>query len=57
MAGPAGVIWLIDYDDRTTDDDEPGYKLGSHRFVEDEYVSIRDDDMMRTFKVAGIRLT
>jgi len=22
-------VWLIDYDDRTTDDDEPGYRLGS----------------------------
>lgn len=47
--------WLIDYDDSVTDDDEPGYRSGSHRFVEGDYLSICDDDTMRTFKVAHIR--
>ena len=55
--GFGGGTWLIDYDDRTTDDDEAGYRLGTHRFVEGEYVSIQDDDTMRTFKVAHIRRT
>ncbi|MGT2478079.1 hypothetical protein ACU4GR_02465 [Methylobacterium oryzae CBMB20] len=27
--GEGGATWLIDYDDRTTDDDEPGYRLGA----------------------------
>ena len=55
--GEGGATWLIDYDDRTTDDDEPGYRLGTHGFVEGEYVSIRDadDGNFRTFQVACIR--
>ncbi len=40
--GEGGATWLIDYDDRTTKDDEPGYRLGTHAFVVGEYVSIRD---------------
>lgn len=57
QGGFGGGTWLIDYDDRTTDDDALGYRLGSHRFVEGEYVSIREDDTIRTFRVAGIRLS
>ena len=57
QGGFGGGTWVIDYDDRTADDDEPGYRLGTHRFVEGEYVSILDDDTMRTFKVAHIRRT
>ncbi|GJD99243.1 hypothetical protein GMJLKIPL_1159 [Methylobacterium isbiliense] len=51
--GAGGATWLIDYDDRTTEDDEPGYRLGTHAFVEGEYVSIRDagDEAFHTFKV------
>ena len=55
QGGFGGGTWLIDYDDRTTDDDEPGYRLGGHKFVEGEYVSIRDDDTMRTFRVSHVR--
>ncbi|WP_409566037.1 hypothetical protein [Methylobacterium sp. J-059] len=54
QGGFGGGTWLIDHDDRTTDDDEPGYRLGSHRFVEGEYVSISEDDTMRTFGVATL---
>jgi hypothetical protein len=52
--GPGGATWLIDYDDRTREDDEPGFRLGGHRLVVGEYVSIRDAerDLLRTFKVA-----
>lgn len=51
--GAGGATWLIDYDDRTTEDDEPGYRMGTHAFVEGEYVSIRDagDGAYHTFKV------
>ncbi|MGU3664003.1 hypothetical protein ACLBX9_07435 [Methylobacterium sp. A49B] len=54
--GAGGATWLIDYDDRTDDDDEPGYRLGTHTFVEGEYVSIReaDDEAYHTFKVARV---
>jgi hypothetical protein len=53
--GADGATWIIDYDDRTTTDDEAGYRLSSHRFVEGEYVSIRDDDgKLHTFVVTHI---
>ncbi|MDP4003336.1 hypothetical protein Q8W67_07635 [Methylobacterium sp. NEAU K] len=54
--GEGGATWLIDYDDRTTEDDEPGYRLGTHVFVEGEYVSIReaDDETYHTFKVTRL---
>jgi hypothetical protein len=52
--GDGGATWLIDYADWTNEDDEPGYHLGTHAFVEGEYVSIRDagDEAYRTFRVA-----
>lgn len=54
--GDGGATWLIDYDDRTTADDEPGYRLGAHTFVPGEYVSIgdADDAAYRTFMVAHV---
>jgi len=54
--GEGGATWLIDYDDRTTADDEPGYRLGTHAFVEGEYVSIREagDGDYHTFRVARV---
>ncbi len=57
--GEGGATWLIDYDDRTTDDDEPGYRLGTHAFVVGEYVSIREagDEAYHTFRVAWVTPT
>ncbi|WP_457107420.1 hypothetical protein [Methylobacterium sp. P5_C11] len=54
--GEGGATWLIDYEDWTNEDDEAGYRLGTHAFVEGEYVSIRDagDAVYRTFKVARV---
>lgn len=54
--GEGGATWLIDYDDRTDADDEAGYRLGTHAFVEGEYVSIRDagDETYHTFRVAHV---
>lgn len=54
--GDGGATWLIDYADWTNEDDEPGYHLGTHAFVEGEYVSIRDagDETYRTFRVARV---
>ncbi|MER2268280.1 hypothetical protein [Methylobacterium oxalidis] len=54
--GGGGATWLIDYDDRRTDDDEPGYRLSTHAFVVGEYVSIReaDDEAYHTFLVARV---
>ncbi len=57
--GDGGATWLIDYNDRTTDDDEPGYRLGTHALVEGEYVSIREagDEAYHTFRVAWVTPT
>jgi hypothetical protein len=53
--GPGGGTWLIDYDDRSTADDEPGYRLNTHRFAKGEYVSIRDSKgAMHTFRVVAL---
>jgi hypothetical protein len=54
--GVGGATWKIDYDPETIDEDEPGYRLDSHRFVADEYVSIRRDaGPPHTFKITEIR--
>ena len=53
--GFGGGTWLIDYDDRTKEEDATGCRLGGQRFFEGENVSIREDDTIRTFKVASIR--
>jgi hypothetical protein len=43
--GAGGATWVIDYDDISASaPEERGYHLESHRFVEGEYVSIRDDE-------------
>lgn len=53
--GPGGGTWLIDYDDRSQADDEPGYRLNTHRFAEGEYVSIRDSEgALHTFRVVKV---
>ena len=38
--GKGGATWTFDYEPDDPDDDEPGYRLQDHRFVEGEYVSI-----------------
>jgi hypothetical protein len=53
--GANGATWKIDYDPNSTDDDETGYRLGSHRFMPGDYVSIRDDEgSMHTFRVERV---
>ena len=55
---PGGVEqarWVFDYDKTAEDDDESGYRFGSHAFEPGEYVSIRDDDgEMHTFQVISV---
>ena len=47
--------WVFDYDDSADEDDEAGYRFGSHAFRPGEYVSIRDEDGdMHTFQVAAV---
>jgi hypothetical protein len=52
-----GGQWAFHYDiDGDAEDDESGYRLGSHKFTVGEYVSIREheDDVMRTFRVVRV---
>ncbi|MGZ5836696.1 MAG: hypothetical protein ACXWJ5_10900 [Xanthobacteraceae bacterium] len=47
--------WIFDYDQAAEDDDEAGYRFGTHAFRPGEYVSIRDEDgEMHTFQVASV---
>ncbi len=44
--------WVFHYDIDGDEDDEAGYKLGSHSFNLGDYVSIRDEDEeLHTFRV------
>jgi len=53
--GPEHARWVFDYDPEAQDDDEAGYRLGTHAFTPGEYVSIRSDDgTMHTFVVASV---
>jgi hypothetical protein len=37
-------VWYFDYDAQRTSDDEPVFKLGDHRFLPGDYVTITDDE-------------
>jgi hypothetical protein len=46
---------VFDYDDTAEEDNEAGYRFGSHAFRPGEYVSIRDDDgELHTFQVISV---
>jgi hypothetical protein len=55
--GSEGARWVFDYDDSRLDDDEAGYRLGSHKFVPGEYVTIQDQDNAHTFRVVAVEST
>jgi hypothetical protein len=47
--------WIFDYDETAEEDDEAGYRFGSHIFRPGEYVSIRDEDgETHTFAVTSV---
>ena len=53
--GPEHGRWMFDYNPLRADDDESGYRFGTHAFRTGEYVSIRDEDgEMHTFVVASV---
>lgn len=53
--GPEHGRWMFDYNPRRADDDESGYRFGTHVFRTGEYVSIRDEEgEMHTFVVASV---
>lgn len=50
-----GGSWAFDYNPKSSDDDEPGFKFDKHRFVPGEYVSIREHDgELWTFRVISV---
>jgi hypothetical protein len=50
-----GGSWAIDYNPKSDDDDEPGYRFDKHRFAPGEYVSLKEHDgHMRTFRVVSV---
>ena len=53
--GSEHARWVFDYDAERTDDDESGYRFGTHAFIPGEYVSIGDDDgELHTFRVVAV---
>ena len=52
-----GGSWAFHYDIHgDPDDDEAGYRFGTHPFKPGEYVSIREhDNQLRTFHVVSVR--
>ncbi len=53
--GKEHARWVFDYDETAEDDDEAGYRFGTHAFRPGEYVSIRDEDGgMHTFQVVSV---
>jgi hypothetical protein len=52
--GSEHARWVFDYDPRRADDDEAGYRFGSHAFAPGEYVTIRDQDETHTFRVISV---
>jgi hypothetical protein len=50
-----GGSWAFHYDIHSDDeDDESGYRFGNHNFKTGEYVSVKEDEELRTFVVARV---
>ncbi|HLH96394.1 MAG TPA: hypothetical protein VKW08_14865 [Xanthobacteraceae bacterium] len=54
--GSEHASWAFHYDPAADEEDEPGYRFGTHVFAPGEYVSIRDhdNDETHTFRVASV---
>lgn len=52
--GSEHARWVFDYDRARADDDEAGYRFGSHAFVPGEYVTLQDQDEAHTFRVVSV---
>ncbi len=53
--GSHGANWVFDYDPKTTNDDEPGFKLDQHRLVPGEYISITEHGrVQRTYFIKSV---
>ncbi|WP_395663763.1 hypothetical protein [Aestuariivirga sp.] len=51
-----GGSWAFHYDIASDEeDDEAGYRFGDHAFTLGEYVSIREEEGLRTFRVVRVQ--
>ena len=51
-----GGSWAFHYDIHADEeDDEQGFRFGDHAFRPGEYVSIREDEGLRTFRVVRVQ--
>ncbi|MFG1420287.1 hypothetical protein [Roseixanthobacter liquoris] len=49
-----GGSWAFRYDVSGDEDDESGYRFGDEAFAPGEYVSIREDEEMHTYRVVSV---
>jgi hypothetical protein len=50
-----GGSWAFHYDIHSDEeDDESGYRFGDHTFRPGEYVSVKEDDELKTYRVAHV---
>lgn len=50
-----GGSWAFHYEfEDGGEDDDPAYRLGDHRFVQGEYVTIEEDEGAHTYRVASV---
>jgi hypothetical protein len=50
-----GGSWAFHYEfEDGGEDDDPAYRLGDHRFVYGEYVTIQEDEGVHTYRVAQV---
>ena len=54
--GSQGARWIFDYDKSRDDDDEAGYRFGTHVFAPGEYLTLRDSEDERdyTFSIVAV---
>jgi hypothetical protein len=52
--GSEHAQWVFDYDKTRKDDDEAGYRFGSHVFALGEYLTLQGENGPRTFKVVWL---
>ena len=47
--------WAFHYEfEDGGEDDDPAYRLGEHRFVDGEYVTVEEDEGVHTYRVAQV---
>jgi hypothetical protein len=50
-----GGSWAFHYELESGEDDDPGYRLGEHRFTPGEYVTIEEDEGAHTYRVVSVQ--